>query len=59
MRCVLAALRMTKRIQKIPGVEMFMVGLLLLNSRVMEEGVGQQVGKVNLVVGEVGISISL
>ena len=56
---MLAALRMTKRIQKIPGVEMFMLGLLLLNSRVMEEGVGQQVGKVNLVVGEVSVSISL
>ena len=56
---MLVALRMMERIQKIPWVEMFMLGLLLLNSRVMEEGVGQQVGKVNLVVGEVGVSISL
>lgn len=53
---VLAALRVMARIRKILGVEMLMLGLLLRNPGVMEAGVGQQVGKANLVVGEVGVS---
>ena len=53
---MLVALRLMERIQKIPRVDMLMLGLLLLNPGVMEAGVGQQVGRVNSVVGaEVGI----
>ena len=53
---MLAALRVMARIHKILGVDMLMLGLLLLNPGVMEAGMGQQVGRVNSMVGaEVGI----
>ena len=53
---MLVALRVIERIHKIHGMDILMLGLLLLNPRVMEAGVGQQVGRMNLVVGgEVGI----
>ena len=51
---MLATIRVIARLQKIPRVDMLMLGLLLLNPGVMEAGVGQQAGKVNSMVGGCG-----